>query len=429
MCKINKPLHLVYFSGPLDLRRGGPSGYLANLKYVLDEVDNLKDFLISFLVSEKESPKKKNVSLSQRVRAKILSNQKIKAFYVNYIGKSKRRRTQEKICRLHALYSGTIVNDRVKEFVLKNENLKSIHCHNIFDAAEVHNTLCAIKKRDEIRVILTSHAPESFSIELSNILIESGLSSKNVRPFVEICDKVQEKVFREVDALIFPSMEAMEPYYQTIPEFGEIVKDKRILFLLTGTVGLKGGITKEEARAKLAIPDDTFVISYVGRHNAVKGYDLLCRAATKVFETKVPVCFLVGGIKSDCYKSPSDSRWRELGWVDPTTVLTASDLFVLPNRRTYFDLVLLEALSLGTNVLATNTGGNKTVFNLTECINLVDVNSDLIASAIIEQVENPMARKEKDFVMSQFSRLFTEKAFALNYLKLMHTYLSEENLL
>lgn len=430
MCKSSKPLHLIYFSGPLDLRKGGPAGYLANLKLGLEEIEKPRDFIVSFLVSEKQfDEEKKKIGFSRKIREKILSNRKVRSVYVNYIGKSRRRRAQERVRHLQELCSGALINDKVKEFVLKNKNLKSIHCHTVFDAAEVLNTLDFIGVRGKVRVILTSHAPESVSIELSNILMESGLSDKYVRPFIDACDRVQEKVFREVDALIFPSAEAMEPYYQTIPGFDEIIADKKVLFLLTGTIGLKGGMTREEARAKLAIPNDTFVVSFVGRHNAVKGYDLLCGAASKVFETRCPICVVVGGVESDCFTPPSDPRWRELGWVDPTTVLIASDLFVLPNRRTYFDLIMLEALSVGANVLATNTGGNKTIFNLTKCVTLVEADSDAIAHAIIEQMKNPAMRKKAALVKERFSKFFDEKKFALNYLSLVFGYLSEENLL
>ena len=40
-------------------------------------------------------------------------------------------------------------------------------------------------------------------------------------------------------------------------------------------------------------------------------------------------------------------------------MIAASDVFLLPNRETYFDLILLEVLSLGVPVVLSNTGGNK----------------------------------------------------------------------
>ena len=90
---------------------------------------------------------------------------------------------------------------------------------------------------------------------------------------------------------------------------------------------------------------------------------------------------------------------------------------------------MLEALSVGANVLATNTGGNKTIFNLTKCVTLVEADSDAIAHAIIEQMKNPAMRKKAALVKEKFSKFFDEKKFALNYLSLVFGYLSEENLL
>ena len=58
------------------------------------------------------------------------------------------------------------------------------------------------------------------------------------------------------------------------------------------------------------------------------------------------------GLKTD--------HWIEVGWTnDPHSLIAASDVFVLPNHETYFDLILLEVLSLGVPVVMSRTGGNK----------------------------------------------------------------------
>lgn len=55
-----------------------------------------------------------------------------------------------------------------------------------------------------------------------------------------------------------------------------------------------------------------------------------------------------------------DSRWKEVGWTnDSQSIIAASDVFVLPNRETYFDIIMLEVLSCGKIVIASRTGGNK----------------------------------------------------------------------
>ncbi len=53
-----------------------------------------------------------------------------------------------------------------------------------------------------------------------------------------------------------------------------------------------------------------------------------------------------------------NNRWIECGRVDPKDFLDALDLFVLPNRKTYYDLIFLEVISRGIPILAANNGGN-----------------------------------------------------------------------
>ena len=56
-----------------------------------------------------------------------------------------------------------------------------------------------------------------------------------------------------------------------------------------------------------------------------------------------------------------------MGWVNYASKLISNcDLFILPNKETYFDLVALEVLRAGTPILLTLTGGNKF---LVECTN------------------------------------------------------------
>ena len=59
--------------------------------------------------------------------------------------------------------------------------------------------------------------------------------------------------------------------------------------------------------------------------------------------------------------APLDHKdWIEHGWTQtPEDVVEASDVFVLPNRLTYFDLVLIEVLATGRIILAANNGGNR----------------------------------------------------------------------
>ena len=101
-------------------------------------------------------------------------------------------------------------------------------------------------------------------------------------------------------------------------------------------------------------------MSYIGRHNKVKGYDFLKELGIKVLEKYNDVVFVIGGEISGEILPIEDKNWVEFGWTkEGYNIIKNSDIFVLPNEKTYFDLILLEVLSMGTPVLLSETGGNK----------------------------------------------------------------------
>ena len=170
--------------------------------------------------------------------------------------------------------------------------------------------------------------------------------------------EMDEFAFKRADYVVFPCEEAEEPYYHTWNKYASIRKNKKILYLPTGIVGCSARITRAEYRKKYHIPEDAFVVSYVGRHNEIKGYEDLKKMGEKLFNNQ-NTYFLIAG-KEEPMKGLDNSHWIEVGWTnDPHSLIAASDVFVLPNHETYFDLVLLEVLSLGVPVVLSNTGGNK----------------------------------------------------------------------
>lgn len=71
------------------------------------------------------------------------------------------------------------------------------------------------------------------------------------------------------------------------------------------------------------------------------------------------IYFLIAG-REEPLTGLNDKRWIEVGWTNkPHEIISASDMFILPNKETYFDLILLEVMSIGKPIILTNTGGNK----------------------------------------------------------------------
>ena len=159
-----------------------------------------------------------------------------------------------------------------------------------------------------------------------------------------------------------------------------------------------------------------YVISYLGRHNEIKGYDLLKKIAQSILDKRDDITFLIAGNLSNDIKPLEHPKWIEIGRTHPTNVLSIADLFILPNRQTYFDLVLLEVLSSGVPVFASNTGGNKSVYKQTGAIKLYDTIDDCVNLIdeffmLTEKERKTLGNKCIDSYLANY----TPEIFASNY--------------
>ena len=384
-------MNYIFFSGNILERAGGPSTYLYNLREGLRDRTEQN---IKFIYNEKlrdESTKKR-----------LSKNKEIIANFSPIL--------YEKIMLKHT-FQNRIWKDKISSL----NNVDLMHFHLTLDFAKYYKYL----PKNTIK-ILTSHCPEMPCIEFKNSLKAKAQKRKYdfhkaEKSFFENIDKV---AFEQSDVIIFPSKEAMEPYYETCETFEEMIRDKRIKYLFTGTQPLKFYKSNEEFRREYGIPEEAFVISFVGRHNEVKGYNKLIEICKKLIREKKDIYILTAGVGD--IKSPICDRWIDIGWTkDPGSIINASNVFVLPNKRTYFDLILLEVLSIGKTCVVSNTGGNKTVSNLTEGV--IKYNSiDDAVKIIIDLYSN----REKLFEYEQLNRniyneYFTVEVFSKNYIKMI----------
>ena len=169
-------------------------------------------------------------------------------------------------------------------------------------------------------------------------------------------------------------------------------------------------------------------MSYVGRHNEVKGYDSLKKMAARILNIKDDVFFLIAG-KEEPLKGLKSQNWKEAGWInDAESVINAADVFILPNKETYFDLVLLEVLSMGKPVIISRTGGNKFFEKLNSDGIYVYESEKEAVDIILKMKEKGMEELENLGQMNQtiYEKYFTPLIFAQNYIKLLKDILSKE---
>ena len=191
---------------------------------------------------------------------------------------------------------------------------------------------------------------------------------------------------------------------------------------MTGSKQCAAKISRNEILLKYNIPLDSFVISYVGRHIKTKGYDVLKRIGKKILDHNKEICILNAGLESPL-KGLNHERWVEVGWTnDPHSIISAANVFILPNKETYFDLIMLEVLSLGKIVIASNTGGNKFfgkirakgIFLYEHENEIEDIIKNI--QSMSYSVRNMLQNSNKEL----FTRYFSNDVFVKNYLYLIN---------
>lgn len=323
---------LIYMAYNTLKPTGGPRGYLYNLdKGLKDIVDD--EMEICYLPNH---VKEKHKALFSRLPKTV------KQVYFDYV---MLKRTRQ------------LLDDSVSHY--------STIDLNQYDMIHFHSSLTLLSVRDSLKtykgiVLLTNHSPKPQHREW----IEDVISAKEYKRHAAIYDQLsglEAKSYDLADYIVFPCEEAEEPCINNWRLYREIKEknSKKYKYVLTGTGLPLKTLDRDEVCKKYNIPRDALIINYVGRHNTTKGYDLLLKIGEKILEKHKNVYFLIAGKEGPLYGLKHE-RWIEAGWIsDPGTYYSSSDIFILPNKETYFDLVMLEALASETVILASKTGGNK----------------------------------------------------------------------
>jgi glycosyltransferase involved in cell wall biosynthesis len=160
---------------------------------------------------------------------------------------------------------------------------------------------------------------------------------------------------------------------------------------------------RREARARLELDPDAFVVVGLGRLVPIKGFDLLVRALPAVVAQipSVRVRLVGDGAERRHLEALARSlgvaeRLALVGEVfDVVTHLAAADALAVPSRNEGMGRVIVEAMALRIPVVATAVGGIPDVVNDGECGRLIapgDV--DGLAAALIELGRDEALRRK-----------------------------------
>lgn len=261
--------------------------------------------------------------------------------------------------------------------VIKSKDIKLIHASSVFTTviSKIASILCFPKK---IKVIMTLHG---------------GLTKDIERKAAKILNVFSDKVI-------------------ALSEQGKALLIKHGLNKNKVTVINNGIKPLEKIKSDTR---DKIVIGSSGRLSKEKGYEYLIQAAGKINLPNVE--FWIAGegpLKAEFEKTLKDSgmvdKFKLLGFIDDISqVLTNIDIFILPSLWEGFGIAIVEAMSLGKPVIATNVGGIPEV--LGDCGILVNpANVDEIVDAIKLLVNDENLRKSLgQKAEERFYKYFTQE--------------------
>lgn len=172
------------------------------------------------------------------------------------------------------------------------------------------------------------------------------------------------------------------------------------IHLVPNAIASASSLSRLEARRRLDLSTDGFVVGWVGRLSPEKGPDVMLHALA----LSAPDCQLsvIGeGPERDSLRSLAEqsgiaSRVVFHGEVaSAASVMSAFDAIVISSRTEGTPITLLEAMSLGVPVIATNVGGIPDVVTDAEAVLVEAENPRAIANAITEVRSNLVATRNR----------------------------------
>ncbi|OWV14380.1 glycosyltransferase family 4 protein [Fibrobacter sp. UWB5] len=324
------------------INKGGPNGYCYNIKSYLDEhpCDEIDFYPGSKCCDSVEVSAQTDNSQNKSLKRKIY----------NFI---KKNNFLFFLLTIYALFfKKNHLSDEDKSLLQKYD---FVHVHGSY---EILSSFLNYKST-KTKVILTTHTPEP--------LIDEEIERFGMDFLFKIMPCIRNfflrreiKAYERADLVMFPVAEAREPYANRSfyhKRIFDLIEEKTF-YVPTAINHLNEEVRNINLLDKFSIPEKSLKICYIGRHNEIKGYDQLKKIACRTW-TKLPNAFFIVGGKEYPLKGLQDSRWIELGWIKTSELLKEIDVFILPNRETYFDIILLEVLRQGVPVVISKTGGNK----------------------------------------------------------------------
>jgi glycosyltransferase involved in cell wall biosynthesis len=224
-----------------------------------------------------------------------------------------------------------ITNTISKYYFSEARKFSHIFVHDIY----TYYSIKFLKPKFQ-KIIFQPHSPELFSEEVQYIS-----DRKADKEFVL---KIERDLFNNVNNYVFPNIGAVEIYSSLIKKHHEIHF-------------LNSACTSKKVFSSQKMNKNKINLVFIGRRNKIKGFDIILETFRRVRQIRKDVeLYLIG--KGEI--KVIEDGVNDIGHTqNPLSWISSCDIVINVNRQSYFDLVLMETLSVGTPIILFTNGGHK----------------------------------------------------------------------
>jgi glycosyltransferase involved in cell wall biosynthesis len=200
---------------------------------------------------------------------------------------------------------------------------------------------------------------------------------------------LQRRSFRRFDAVVGVSQLLAEQLMQAG------VPSSRVHVVRNAWQASGHRLDRVAARRSLGVPDDAFVVGWVGRISHEKGADVMLDALEHLEGLPVCVQILGDGRERRALELRARERWpaTKVVWrgivPDAERLFSGFDVFVNSSRTEGTPMVLFEAMAAGVPIVATRVGGVPDVLGAEDALIVAPESPPALAAAVREVFRNP----------------------------------------
>lgn len=346
---------LIFSPFAVDINAGGPQGFLAH---------NLLD-----------KPRERFIFLQDIIKNSSLSQSLKDSFFYRIVS--------------HRLKKYPNIDQTINQHLYWANNCnkyKYIFFHDCYTFKTVAPFISSKQT-----VIIQSHSPELPS--------EEQIANGAPKYMIEFIREAEMEAFKRADVIVFPNVDIL-PLYEKV-----LVSQNNIRYLLSGCK------PPSELRT-FPLDREKVNFLYLGRRTNVKGFDIVLKAFRKAYIKRKDIQLIIGG------KGPeiTEPGVCDIGFTTSSTNWFASvDHVFNANRKSYFDLSVMETLSVGTPITMTTNFGHR--YFKDKGPGIIDFNSlDELIYIMINSQKTIESKTLRNLNRSLFEHELTDKQYYQRFL-------------